>query len=67
MFSCSVFKYPVFVLSLAELYLITTLLYAQYAVLTECEDMGFEKPLSSHSMSTGYCSYNNKVMHRREV
>jgi ABC-type cobalt transport system substrate-binding protein len=36
-------------------------------VLTGCEDKGFQKPLSSHPVNTGYCSYNNTVINRKAV
>ena len=36
-------------------------------MLIGCEDKGFQKPLSSHPVYTGYCSYNNKVIHRKAV
>ena len=36
-------------------------------MLTGCKDKGFQKPLLSHPVNTGYCSYSNKVIHRKAV
>ena len=31
-------------------------------MLIECDDRGFSKPMSSHSVSTAYCAYSNVVI-----